>query len=91
MAGRNNSKSHEDKTKKRKREAQEADAKAKRHRKEEKANGLKTPTKPNKTENGDIVVKVVESTENGESGWKVSKPMGGRMLDIDPILTDDEQ
>ncbi|KAI0199785.1 hypothetical protein F4808DRAFT_199902 [Astrocystis sublimbata] len=29
----------------------------------------------------------------GNSGctWKVSKPIGGRMLDIDPILTDDEK
>jgi NET1-associated nuclear protein 1 (U3 small nucleolar RNA-associated protein 17) len=26
-----------------------------------------------------------------EAGWRVSKPMGGRMLDIDPILTEDEK
>jgi NET1-associated nuclear protein 1 (U3 small nucleolar RNA-associated protein 17) len=28
---------------------------------------------------------------DSETGWRISKPMGGRMLDIDPILTDDEQ
>lgn len=27
----------------------------------------------------------------GETGWRISKPMGGRMLDIDPILTQDDQ
>ena len=27
----------------------------------------------------------------GEAGWRVSKPIGGRMLDIDAILTEDEQ
>ena len=26
-----------------------------------------------------------------DAGWRVSKPMGGKMLDIDPILTADEQ
>lgn len=26
-----------------------------------------------------------------ETGWRISKPMGGRMLDIDPILTDNGQ
>ncbi|KAI8955070.1 WD40-repeat-containing domain protein [Xylaria longipes] len=29
--------------------------------------------------------------KDGGCTWKVSKPIGGRMLDIDPILTDDEQ
>ncbi|KAI0881227.1 sporulation protein [Annulohypoxylon maeteangense] len=39
----------------------------------------------------------VEAEENGQasedqlSTWKVSKPMGGRMLNIDPILTQDEK
>lgn len=30
-------------------------------------------------------------TTDGASAWKTSKPMGGRMLDIDPILTEDEE
>lgn len=34
---------------------------------------------------------LIQQTEDGEAGWRVSKPMGGRMLDIDPILTADEQ
>lgn len=33
---------------------------------------------------------VLTPTENAASSWKISKPMGGRMLDIDPILTEDE-
>jgi NET1-associated nuclear protein 1 (U3 small nucleolar RNA-associated protein 17) len=33
---------------------------------------------------------VLKPTENAASSWKISKPMGGRMLDIDPILTEDE-
>jgi NET1-associated nuclear protein 1 (U3 small nucleolar RNA-associated protein 17) len=30
-------------------------------------------------------------TDANASDWQVSKPMGGRMLDIDPILSEDEQ
>ena len=26
-----------------------------------------------------------------QTGWRVSKPLGGRMADIDPIVTDDEK
>ena len=33
----------------------------------------------------------VATEPESESGWTISKPMGGRMLDIDPILTPDEQ
>ncbi|KAI0452680.1 WD40-repeat-containing domain protein [Xylaria acuta] len=29
--------------------------------------------------------------KDGGCTWKVSKPIGGRMLDIDPVLTDDEK
>ncbi|KOS19198.1 U3 small nucleolar RNA-associated protein 17 [Escovopsis weberi] len=29
--------------------------------------------------------------EDDGAGWRISKPMGGRMLDVDPILTADEQ
>ncbi|KAI1762336.1 sporulation protein [Hypoxylon sp. FL1150] len=31
------------------------------------------------------------SPNEASSPWKVSKPMGGRMLNIDPVLTDDEK
>ncbi|KAL7943206.1 WD40-repeat-containing domain protein [Trichoderma barbatum] len=34
---------------------------------------------------------VVSRSFDGETGWRLSKPMGGRMLDIDPILTQDDQ
>ncbi|KAJ3471347.1 hypothetical protein MRS44_001446 [Fusarium solani] len=36
-------------------------------------------------------LEIVRQFDNAEAGWRVSKPMGGRMLDIDPILTEDEQ
>lgn len=45
--------------------------------------------------NGDEVVSRLlgdlANKTDSETGWRISKPMGGRMLDIDPILTDDEQ
>ncbi|KAL7789953.1 hypothetical protein V8C37DRAFT_385653 [Trichoderma ceciliae] len=34
---------------------------------------------------------IVSRSYDGETGWRISKPMGGRMLDIDPILTQDDQ
>ena len=40
---------------------------------------------------GDRQLQVVRQFNDGEAGWRVSKPMGGRMLDIDPILTADDQ
>ncbi|CAM1504288.1 Fc.00g018790.m01.CDS01 [Cosmosporella sp. VM-42] len=40
---------------------------------------------------GDRELQVVRQFDDGEAGWRVSKPMGGRMLDIDPILTEDDQ
>jgi NET1-associated nuclear protein 1 (U3 small nucleolar RNA-associated protein 17) len=38
---------------------------------------------------------IVKETSNGQlettnSSWNVSKPIGGRMLDIDPIFSEDE-
>lgn len=42
-------------------------------------------------ESGKRQLEISRQFDDGEAGWKVSKPMGGRMLDIDPILTDDEQ
>ncbi|OTA64016.1 sporulation protein [Hypoxylon sp. EC38] len=32
-----------------------------------------------------------QSGDNSSSIWRVSKPMGGRIMDIDPILTEDEK
>lgn len=43
------------------------------------------------TAQGERELEISRQFDTGEAGWKVSKPMGGRMLDIDPILTDDEQ
>ncbi|KAF4465129.1 hypothetical protein FALBO_8030 [Fusarium albosuccineum] len=40
---------------------------------------------------GSRELQIVRQFDNTEAGWRVSKPMGGRMLDIDPILTEDEQ
>ena len=40
---------------------------------------------------GDRELEIVRQFDDGEAGWRVSKPMGGRMLDIDPVLTEDEQ
>ncbi|KAK7408775.1 NET1-associated nuclear protein 1 [Neonectria punicea] len=40
---------------------------------------------------GTRALEVVPQFDNAEAGWRVSKPMGGRMLDIDPILTTDDQ
>jgi NET1-associated nuclear protein 1 (U3 small nucleolar RNA-associated protein 17) len=34
---------------------------------------------------------LIKEFSNDEAGWRVSKPMGGRIMDIDPILTEDEQ
>lgn len=36
-------------------------------------------------------LEIIRQFDNAEAGWRVSKPMGGRMLDIDPILTHDDQ
>ncbi|KAH6609305.1 u3 small nucleolar rna-associated 17 [Trichoderma cornu-damae] len=40
---------------------------------------------------GSGVEDIVSRSHDGETGWRISKPMGGRMLDIDPILTRDDQ
>lgn len=34
---------------------------------------------------------IIRQSDDGDAGWRVSKPMGGRILDIDPILTADEK
>ncbi|KAH8734906.1 WD40-repeat-containing domain protein [Ilyonectria robusta] len=50
-------------------------------------NGLSTALETT----GDRELGIVPQFDNAEAGWRVSKPMGGRMLDIDPILTEDDQ
>ncbi|KAF7562977.1 hypothetical protein G7046_g1172 [Stylonectria norvegica] len=40
---------------------------------------------------GDRQLQVTRQFDDGEAGWRVSKPMGGRMLDIDAILAGDKE
>ncbi|KAG9256022.1 uncharacterized protein F5Z01DRAFT_533253 [Emericellopsis atlantica] len=86
-------KERDDLNKKRKREAGETDKKPKRVRKtpsQQDAQVAEAET-TGKLVNGQS--DALNSVQNGqsESGWRISKPMGGRMLDLDPILTDDDQ
>ncbi|PHH72170.1 hypothetical protein CDD80_4728 [Ophiocordyceps camponoti-rufipedis] len=82
--------SKEEKAKKRKREASEGDTKPKRHRRRDRSSGHATELK--KSPNGHVKSQEDAGTvSGGEAVWKISKPMGGRMLDIDPILSADEQ
>lgn len=101
MAGSKSVKSREDGTKKRKRDIIEADEDTKRHRKDQKAKKAaqgreKTESSLQKASKSEVAplaqskTTVLTPTENAASSWKISKPMGGRMLDIDPILTEDE-
>lgn len=97
----------DDKAKKRKRDAAEAVARSKRHRTEKTekkaqnksarrdssalTNGKATKPVDGAHDDGPRELEVAREFDNGEAGWRVSKPIGGRMLDIDPILTEDEQ
>lgn len=95
----------DDKAKKRKRDAAEALAKSKRHRTDKNAqkkssrrassaltNGKAATTTSNAVDiDGPRELEIARDYDNGEAGWRVSKPIGGRMLDIDAILTEDEQ
>ncbi|ODA76111.1 hypothetical protein RJ55_08394 [Drechmeria coniospora] len=83
----------DDKAKKRKREGGERGTKSKRCRQHDEDNG---------TGNGEASeccdkliqldsLPVATQSDDGDAGWRISKPMGGRMLDIDPILTTDEK
>ncbi|RYP66562.1 hypothetical protein DL771_007715 [Monosporascus sp. 5C6A] len=47
-----------------------------------------TPLKKEKKHRSKAITNI---TESQLPAWKVSRPMGGRMLDIDPILTADER
>lgn len=87
------SKTFNDAAKKRKREGAERVQRAKRARAEgngAQLNGLTEPLVPSAVveTNGDVQ-NGLDADEN--AGWQISKPVGGRMLDIDPILTNDEQ
>lgn len=106
MAGTRTSRVKDDRAKKRKRELAEADPGSKRQRadrKQNKVNGRGSEAGANLESNGvkgalaiaettqDRELEIVRQFEDGEAGWRVSKPMGGRMLDIDPVLTEDDQ
>lgn len=104
MAGTKSPRAKHDPNKKRKRDLNENDSRSKRlraERKAAKANGLNESTNgvvaevpqisKALTETGSREVEVVRQFGNTEAGWRVSKPMGGRMLDIDPVLTEDDQ
>lgn len=106
MAGSKSPRAKDDTTKKRKRDNNDTDGKPKRHRqqsRESKVNGINAPTprklKPTEAESAAESSplttfrpqEVIRQSDDGEAGWKVSKPMGGRMLDIDPIFTADEK
>jgi NET1-associated nuclear protein 1 (U3 small nucleolar RNA-associated protein 17) len=103
MAGSKGPRTKVDGTKKRKRDTIDSDTKSKRHRQQTKVNGSNTQTLQRlKQENqgndgaaGELSSftpqEVIRPSDDGEAGWRISKPMGGRMLDIDPILTEDEQ
>ncbi|KAM3510648.1 hypothetical protein MY11210_005683 [Beauveria gryllotalpidicola] len=80
MAGQRAQRVKVDKTKKRKRDSNENEVKAKRVRPQD-ANG--EFAEPTSTKD------LAQRLDRSDAAWKISKPMGGRMLDIDPILTDD--
>ncbi|KAF4446273.1 hypothetical protein F53441_10075 [Fusarium austroafricanum] len=104
MAGNKSPRTKNDPTKKRKRDLTENDSRTKRLRAERKAkaNGLGNESANGVVaevngisgalaESGSREIEIVRQFDNTEAGWRVSKPMGGRMLDIDPVLTEDEQ
>lgn len=104
MAGHKSPRAKDDKTKKRKRDTNESETKSKtkRHRQQaqqDKVNGHSKALESGKLIEADSLrdatnyrpQEVIRQSDDGEAGWRISKPMGGRMLDIDPILTADEQ
>ncbi|KAJ4271557.1 NET1-associated nuclear protein 1 [Fusarium torreyae] len=97
MAGHKSPRTKNDPTKKRKRDVNENDSRTKRHRAERKANKANgVVSEVNELsgalkQTGSREIEIVRQFDDTEAGWRVSKPMGGRMLDIDPILTEDEQ
>lgn len=88
MAGNKISKPKDDPTKKRKRDVNENDARTKRSKQPQADSTANGDAESEKLQNGEDIV---SRSYDGEAGWRLSKPMGGRMLDIDPILTQDDQ
>ena len=84
MAPQKSPRSKTDKAKKRKRDFTDAEQTPKRQRAQDEAAELATA-------NGDSSYTTVTTTFENEAGWRISKPMGGRMLDIDAILTEHDQ
>lgn len=80
MAGQRASRVKVDKTKKRKRDSNENETATKRARPQDANGELAEPTSTKD---------LADRLDRSDAAWKISKPMGGRMLDIDPILTDD--
>ncbi|PFH60337.1 hypothetical protein XA68_11114 [Ophiocordyceps unilateralis] len=98
MAGHKSPRIKDDKAKKRKREASECETKPKRHRHQRQQNqGNATELQKNldcaaaSQAAANDAETLAHHSSGYEAGWGISKPMGGRMLDIDPILTVDEQ
>lgn len=102
MAGHKTLRSREDKPKKRKREANDADTKPKRHRqqgRQEQGDGLTGESTSDKLIEADSLRDIATHPcedvalggDSGDAGWRILKPMGGRMLDVDPILTEDDR
>lgn len=89
MAPSKSPRSKDDKSKKRKRDVSDAAEALKRQR----AQGASRSQGELGLTNGksdDIHNALTHSFEN-EAGWRISRPMGGRMLDVDPILTDNDE
>lgn len=105
MAGTKSPRVKDGMTKKRKRDTNDSDGQPKRHRQQghqNKANGGdgSVTQKAKNAESGTAdsqplttsrPQEIIRQSDDGDAGWKISKPMGGRMLDIDPILTVDEK
>ncbi|RCI13327.1 hypothetical protein L249_0325 [Ophiocordyceps polyrhachis-furcata BCC 54312] len=94
MAGQNSPQVKDNKAQKRKREAGESETKSKRHRhgrRHNQDNANKKPDRCTATASDSLVKKSQDLSHHSGSGWRISKPMGGRILDIDPILTADER
>lgn len=86
MAPQKSPRSKTDKAKKRKRDFTDAEQTPKRQRAQDEAAAAELATT-----NGDSSYTTVTTTFENEAGWRISKPMGGRMLDIDAILTEHDQ
>lgn len=106
MASTKSPRDKDKRSKKRKRDTNESDEKSKKHRQRD-SNSEVNGTDALRdrllgdadTQNGVISInqpsinsqKMVSHHDSGDAGWRISNPMGGRMLDIDPILTENER